>query len=117
VDRLDETSRETGAHAFGVLGVVLREGERVDCVVQGRFNDANGVLALTSQRLIAVNDKGYKPDVVEIAMDRGLDAQGWQEDDTSAVMMRRPERTVVIDLIADGQVAAELVNQVRARIG
>jgi hypothetical protein len=32
-------------------------------------------------------------------------------------MMRRPERTVVIDLIADGQVAAELVNQVRARVG
>jgi hypothetical protein len=100
-----------------VLGVVLREDERVEYVVQGRFNDANGVLALTDRRLIAVNDKGYKPDVVEIAMDQVLDAQGWQENDTSAVMLRRPERTVLFDLIVDGQGAAELVNQVRARIG
>ncbi len=115
--RLDNHSRKAGEHAFGILGVILREGERVECLVQGRFNDANGLLALTNQRLVAVNDKGYSPDVVEITMDRGLDAHGWQEERTASVLLRRQERTVMFDRILDGTVAAELVNRIKARIG
>ena len=115
--RLENHSRRAGERAFGILGVVLREGERVEALVQGRFNDANGVIALTNQRLIAVNDRGLKPDVVEIPIDPGLDVQGWQEDRTATLLLRRPERTVMIDRILDGQVAAELANNIRGRIG
>jgi hypothetical protein len=67
-------------------------------------------------RLIAVNDKSWKPEVVEIGIDPGLDVQGWQEDRMATLLLRRPERTVVIDRILDGQVAAELANNIRARI-
>jgi hypothetical protein len=96
---------------------VLREGERVETLIQGRFNDANGVVALTNQRLLAVNDKTWKPDVVEIAIDAALDVQGWQEDRMATLLLRRPDRTLVIDRVLDGQVAAELANNIRARIG
>jgi hypothetical protein len=96
--------------------VVLGEGERVEGLIQGRFNDANGVVALTNLRLVAVNDKSWKPEVVVIPIDPGLDVQGWQEDRTATLLLRRPERTIVIDRILDGQVAAELANNIRSRV-
>jgi hypothetical protein len=95
--------------------VVLREGERVEGLIQGRFNEANGVVALTGQRLLIVNDKGLKPDVIEVPIDADLDVQGWQEDRTSTMMIRRPERTLVIEHILDANVGAELANNIRAR--
>jgi hypothetical protein len=113
--RLENQSKRAGERALGILGVVLREGERVEGLIQGRFNEANGLVALTNQRLIAVNDKSWKPEVVEIPIDPGLDVQGWQEDRTATLLLRRPERTIVIDHILDGQVAAELANNIRAR--
>ena len=68
-------------------------------------------------RLLAVNDKSWKPDVVEIALDPALDVQGWQEDRTATLVLRRPDRTVLIDRIHEGQVAAELANTIRSRSG
>jgi hypothetical protein len=113
--RLGDDAKQAGEHAFGILGVVLREGEHVEALVQGRFNDANGVVALTNQRLLAVNDKGWKPDVVDLPLDPALDVQGWQEGDTATLVLRRPERTVVFDKITDGNLAAELATTIRGR--
>src|SRR5213078_4003313 len=70
-----------GAKASGAaLAVLLSEGEIVEGLVTGQVYGSNAMCALTNKRLIVVNDREFKPDVIEIALDGGTTVQGWQDD-------------------------------------
>ena len=67
--RLGGGARRAGKVAFGVLATVLRDGDGVAVVVQGRFRGEPAVAALVEGRVVVVNDRQWKPDVVELPVD------------------------------------------------
>jgi hypothetical protein len=95
--------------------VLLREGEMVECLAQGQFYGANAVVLLTNQRLLVVNDREYKPDVVEFTVDGALTVQGWADDRAAALLIQRNELTAQVERIGDKGIAQELAQRIRGR--
>jgi hypothetical protein len=95
--------------------VLLGEGEAVECAVQGQLYGSNCVVLLTNQRLLIVNDREFKPDVIEIPVDASVSVQGWQDDRNAALLVQRAEVTAQIERIADKPLAQELAQRIRAR--
>ena len=87
----------------------------VECLVQGQFYGANAVVLLTNQRLLVVNDREYKPDVVEFTVDGALTVQGWADDRAAALLIQRNELTAQVERIGDRAIAQELAQRIRGR--
>jgi hypothetical protein len=115
VARLGGGARRAGRLAFAVASAVLGEGEVVECAVQGRFQGVDGAAVLTNRRLLLVNGREWKPDVVELAVDAALTVQGWQDDRTAALVFQAGDRTTTVDHVADRAVAQELAQRIRGR--
>ncbi len=115
--RLGGGARKSGAVALGIASALLRDGEVVECVVLGRFAEANGVVALTNQRLLLANDRQWKPDVVSLAVDGGLVVQGWQDERTAALVFQHDTTSASVDHIGDRALAQEMAQRIRARTG
>ena len=117
VSRMVSSARKAGRAALAVVSVELQEGEKVQTVAQGRYLGANGVLVLTDMRLLVVNDREWQPDVTTVELDPGLVVKGWQDDRRAALVFERAGEQMVIDQIADRDLAQELASGVRDRTG
>jgi hypothetical protein len=113
--RLGGGARRGAKASAAALGVLLSEGEVVEGLVAGQVYGANALGALTNKRLIVVNDRDFKPDVIEIALDSGTTVQGWQDDRSAALLLQGGGVTAQIERIADRPLAMELAQRIRAR--
>jgi hypothetical protein len=115
IGRLGNGSRKAARSAVVAAGVLLGDGEVVECAVQGRFRDADALAVLTNQRLLVVNDRPWKADIVVLSVDRGLTVQGWQDDRAAALLIQRAEVAVQVERIVDRPLAMEMAQRLRAR--
>lgn len=95
--------------------MLLAEGEIVEGLVAGQVFGANSVAAITNQRFIVVNDREFKPDVIEITVDAGCTVQGWQDDRNAALLVQSGSMSVQIERIGDRPMAMEMAQRLRAR--
>jgi len=121
VNRLGMGARRAGKVAFGIASALVEEGEAVECVVQGRFLDADGAMVLTNKRLLFVNDKQWRPDVHIMAITSAVTVQGWQDDRTAALVVLDASTgtgaaPVTFDRIPDRPLAQEMAGRIRARV-
>jgi hypothetical protein len=95
--------------------VLLQEGEVVECAVQGQLYGSNAVVLLTDQRLLVVNDREFRPDVLEMTVDASVSVQGWQDDRAAALLIQRAEVSAQVERIGDKPLAQEMAQRIRAR--
>ena len=115
--RMVSSARKAGRAALAVVSLELQEGEKVQVVAQGRYLGANGILALTDRRLLVVNDREWQPDITTVELSPGLVVKGWQDERRAALVFERHGHQMVVDQIADRDLAQELAKAVRDRIG
>lgn len=113
VSRLGSGARRAGKVALAVLANVLGEGDIVAVVVQGRVRGEAGVAALVEGRVVIVNDRQWKPDVVVFAVDGDLVVHGWQDERTAALTFVSGDRQEVVERIGDRGLAIELAQRIR----
>jgi hypothetical protein len=115
--RLGSGGRKGAKAAANAAAILLQEGEIVECAVQGQLYGSNAVVLLTNSRLLIVNDREFRPDVVEIVVDAAVTVQGWQDDRAAAVLVQRNEVSAQVERIGDKPLAQELAQRIRARAG
>ena len=93
--------------------MLLRDGEVVEAIVHGQLYGTNAVVILTNARLLIVNDREFKPDVIEIPVDASISVQGWQADRSAALLIQRSELTAQVERIADKPLAQEMDHPTR----
>jgi hypothetical protein len=103
--------------ALAVLAASLAPGETVALLAQGQFRGAAGVVALAGGRVVLVNDRQWKPDVVSLAVDARLAVHGWQDDRSASLTFVAGDRHEVISRILDRGLAVELARRVREQAG
>jgi hypothetical protein len=113
VTRLSGGARRAGKVAMAVLATVLEDGDVVAVVVQGRFRGEAGVAALVEGRVVLVNDRQWKPDVVTFPVDGDLVVHGWQDERTAALTFVAGDRQEYIERIGDRGLAVELAQRIR----
>jgi hypothetical protein len=113
--RMGSGGRKAGKASTAAVGVLLREGEIVECVVQGQIYGANCIAALTSTRLLIVNDREFKPDVIDITLDANVTVQGWQDERTASLLIQQGPNSAQIERIGDRPLAMELAQRIRTR--
>jgi hypothetical protein len=111
--RLSGGARRAGKVALAVLANSLGDGDVVAVVVQGRFRGEAAVAALVEGKVVVVNDRQWKPDVVTLAVDAGLAVHGWQDDRTAALTFAAGDRHEVIERIGDRGLAIEMAQRIR----
>jgi hypothetical protein len=114
--RLGGGARRGSRSCAAALAVLLEQGEVIEGMVAGQVYGANALLALTTARLIAVNDREFKPDVVEVPLESATTVQGWQDDRNAALLVQGTSQAVQIERIADRPLAMDLAQRIRARI-
>ena len=115
LSRLGGGGRKNAKAAANAAAVLLRDGETVECIAQGQFYGANAVVILTNQRLLVVNDREFRPDIVDFVVDGAITVQGWADERVAAVLIQRNELTAQIERIGDKAIAQELAQRIRAR--
>jgi len=115
LSRLGSGGRKGAKAAANAAAVLLRDGEIVECLAQGQFYGANCVALLTNQRLLVVNDREFRPDVVEFTVDAALTVRCWADDRAAALLIQRNELTAQVERIGDKAMAQELAQRIRAR--
>jgi hypothetical protein len=113
--RLGSGGRKGAKSSANAVAVLLREGEIVECVVQGQLYGSNAIALLTNARLLLVNDREFRPDVVEFVLDPSISVQGWQDERAAALLIQRGEVSAQIERIGDKPLAQELAQRIRAR--
>jgi hypothetical protein len=113
--RLGSGGRKGAKAPANAAAVLLEEGEVVECAVQGQLFGSNAVVLLTSNRLLIVNDREFRPDVIEMQVDGAVSVQGWQDDRAAALLIQRNELTAQIERIGDKPLAQELAQRIRAK--
>jgi hypothetical protein len=81
------------------------------------FLGAPGCVALTDRRLLLVTAREWRPDVMTIRLEPGLEVQGWQDERTAALVFSAGGDELVVDRIAERAAAQQLAAAVRARVG
>jgi hypothetical protein len=115
--RLGGNGRRAGRVALAVLAASLEPGENVVVLAQGQFRGAAGVVALVPGRVLLVNDRQWKPDVVSLAVDPALAVHGWQDDRSASLTFVAGDRHEVVSRILDRGLAIELAQRVREQAG
>ena len=115
--RLGSSARKTAKVAVVVAGALLGEGETVEAVVGGRYEGHGSVLVLTDRGLWLVDDREWRPFVEQIAVGPQLEVQGWQDDRTASLTLVANGRSLVLDQIADRELAVEMAGRIRYRTG
>ena len=117
MDRLASGSRKTGRAAALVAATRLEVGESVLAAAVGRFQGADAVIVITDRRMLVANDRAWEPDVVPVALEPGLTVQGWADGRNAVLRFERDAVELVVDRIADAEVAREIAGVVRERTG
>ncbi len=99
-----------------MLSALLHEGEHVDALVQGRYQNHAGVAVLTNERVLLVNDHEWRPDVREIDIVADLVVQGWQDDRTASLVFVTGGQSITIEMITDRPLAQEMAHLIRGRV-
>jgi len=110
-------SRRAGRVAFMVMSNVLKPGERVEALAQGRYLGADAALAVTSDRVLLVNSREWDPDFESIQLAPGLTVQGWQDQRTACLVLTHAGGSAVFDRISDLAAAKAVADLVRSRVG
>jgi hypothetical protein len=116
VQRLSAAALRTGRVAIGMLSMLLEEGETVESLVGGRYQNQAGVAALTSTRLILVNEHEWVPDIRIVTLTPDLVVQGWQDDRTASLIFVTEGMSVTFSFIIDRPLAQEMAQLVRTRV-
>jgi hypothetical protein len=116
VQRLSAAALRTGRVAIGILSMLLEEDEMIDALVGGRYQNQAGVAALTSRRLILVNEHEWVPDVRIVPLTGDLVVQGWQDDRTASLIFVTEGQSVTFSFIIDRPLAQEMAQLVRNRV-
>ncbi len=117
MDRLTSGSRKTGRAAALVAADRLEAGESVFAAAVGRFQGADAVVAITDRRLLVANDRAWAADVVLVGLGPGLAVQGWADGHNAVLRFERDGKELVVDRIADAEIAREIAGTVRERSG
>lgn len=115
VARLSNSARKAGRAALAVASVLLEAGELVECVVQGKVNDLDGVAVLTDRRILVLNDRQWQPDQISFAYDAALGVQGIAEGGSATLTLQRDGVMARIVRIGDVPLAQEAAQRIRAR--
>jgi hypothetical protein len=110
-------SRRSGRTAFLLIANELEPGERVEVLVQGRYQGENGAAALTDRRIVLANDREWKPDVEVIEVGPGLTIQGLADDRSASLTFRKGTLAAVIEGIGEKELAQRFAALARARAG
>jgi hypothetical protein len=113
--RLGGGSRKNARAAATATALLMDEGEYAECAVQGQLYGSNAIVLLTNKRLLIVNDREFRPDVVEFTVDAAITVQGWADDRTAALLITRNDLSAQVDRIADKPLAQELAQRIRGR--
>jgi len=89
----------------------------VAVAVHGRFRGEPGVAALVGERVVLVNERQWKPDVVTFPVDLDLAVQGWQDDRSATLTFVAGDTHESLDRIGDRAVAIEMAHRVRQQTG
>ncbi len=116
-DRLGNAGRKNGKVSFAILGSLLGEGEVVEALCVGRFHDQTGLCAVTTTRVVLVNEGPYKPAVEMFDYTADLAVQGWADDKVAALVFTAGDRNETIDRVPDRPLAQEMAQRVRAHVG
>lgn len=114
--RLGSGGRRTGKVAFLLLAAVLEPEDVVEIVVSGRLHGYNAAAALAGSKLVLVNDREWKPEVVVLPIGPALQVQGWQDDRAATLLFQDGERQEVVERIPDRLLAIEFAQRVRDRV-
>jgi hypothetical protein len=115
--RLSSGARKTSKVAIVVAGALIGEGETVEAVVGGRLEGHGSVLVLTDRSLLLVDDREWRPFSEAIPVGPQLEVQGWQDDRTASLTLVFNGRSLVLDQIPDRELAVEMANRIRYRVG
>ena len=116
VARLGSSARRGGKVAFAVLGASLDPDDVVEIVIQGKLRGVPGVGALVGSKVIFVNERVWKPDVLVLQLSATVQVQGWQDERTATVMVADGDRQEVVERIPDRLIAVEFAQRVRDRV-
>jgi hypothetical protein len=116
VARLGSGSKKAGKVSFAVLGAALEPEDVVEILIQGKLRGVPGVAALVGSKLLFVNERTWKPDVVVVPVTATVQVQGWQDDRTATVLIADGERQEVVERIPDRLLAVEFAQRVRDRV-
>jgi hypothetical protein len=114
--RLSAAALRTGRVSLGILSMVLEPDEQVESLVGGRYQNQAGVAALTSQRIVIVNEHEWVPDIRVVALTPELVVQGWQDDRTASLIFITGGQSVTFSFIIDRPLAQEMAQLIRARV-
>jgi hypothetical protein len=103
--------------ALAVLGSALDEGDVVTMLVQGGVRGYAGVAALLPDKVVLVNERQWKPDVVVLPLDASLTVQGWQDERSAALTFIVDDRHDVVERILDRGLAIEIARRIRHMAG
>lgn len=116
INELAPPSRAAGKASLCVLSVVMRPSEELECVVQGRINNQNGVAALTDQRVVLVNEREWAPEVTVFEIGTDLVVQGLQDENTASLTFIGGGQRLTASGITDRPVARTLATRLRERV-
>jgi hypothetical protein len=115
-ERLSPASLRAGRLALAIVSALLEPDERVEALVQGRYQHEAGVAVLTDRRVLLVNDHEWRPDVRTIPITPDLVVQGWKDDREASLVFVTEGQSVTIGMILDLPLAQEFAERVRARV-
>lgn len=76
------------ATALAVAAALLDNDEQVKAVIAGRFLAHNAVAVTTERRVLLVNDKHLRPDVVSVPLEQMGSNQRWDHDKYITLVLR-----------------------------
>jgi hypothetical protein len=117
IGRVGSSGRKAARSAFAVAGAALEVDEVVEAAVVGKLQGNPAVVVLTDRALVVADDRQWRPVVERLALDGGLQVQGWQDDRTASLTLVTGQGQLVVDQILDRPLAVEMAQRVRARTG
>jgi hypothetical protein len=114
--RLGSGAKRAGKVALAVLTAVLDPDDVAEIVIQGRIHGVPGVATLVGTKVVLVNERFWKPEVIVLELDTSIQVQGWQDDRTATVMLANGSQQEVIEKVPDRLLAVEFAQRVRDRI-
>lgn len=117
VAQLSAPALRAARNALGILSAVLQEGETITALVAGVYQNQPAVGALTSTRLVLVNEHEWKPVIREVELTPDLAVQGLQDERTASLTFITGGLGVTISSIQDRPLAHEMARLIRERVG
>lgn len=115
VSLITPAAADAAKTALIVAAAAMIPAERAEALAAGRFFGHDAVAVLTTHRLLIVNGRPFKPDLLALAVTPGLRVTGWAVDDTATLVFEDGDQQAVIDHIRDRSSAQVLAAGLRTR--